>query len=131
MSDAPHPAASPSPSSPPSPALSANEWATIIASRGQLDELRDGLLDTPFSSHGIAALMLYEQPFGFTRQDVQDEEEVAVFCAKMAEEHGRLGNDAVADTFRTLGVRHQERAAKIAALLPPQVAAEQAHTETT
>ena len=100
-------------------ALSGAEWATILASRAQLDELREGLLDTPFSSHGIAALMLYEQPFGFTQQDVMDETEVAVFCETMAAEQVRLGNTAVADTFRTLGKRHVERAAKIAALLPP------------
>lgn len=107
----------------PRPALSAAEWATILASRTQLEALREGLLDTPFSSHGIAALMLYDQPFGFTSQDVQDETEVAVFCDKMSEEHTKMGNASVAETFRTLGVRHRERAAKIAALLPPSEAA--------
>lgn len=113
------------PDNAPRPALSGAEWATILASRSQLEALREGLLDTPFSSHGIAALMLYDQPFGFTPQDVQDETEVAVFCDKMSEEHTKMGNTAVAETFRTLGVRHRERSAKIAALLPPQDAAEQ------
>jgi hypothetical protein len=102
-----------------SPALSPKDWATSLASRQQLEALRDGLLDTPFSPHGIAALMLYDQPYGFSRQDVIDEEEVAAYCDKMAREHEAAGHAEIAATFRSLGPRHRERAAKIAALLPP------------
>jgi hypothetical protein len=101
------------------PALGPAEWATILATRDQLDDLREGLLDTPFSPHGIAALMLYDQPFGFTRQDVIDEEEVAVYCERMEREHEAAGNREIAATFRSLGPRHRDRAARIAALLPP------------
>ena len=109
----------PGSSSPVPAALSPNEWAAILATRDQLDQLRDGLLDTPFSPHGIAALMLYQQEFGFTFQDVVDEVEVGEYCDKMARENAASGNEPVADTFRMLGTRHRMRAAKIAALLPP------------
>jgi hypothetical protein len=110
----------PDSSSPPVPAaLSPAEWGAILASREQLEQLRDGLLDTPFSPHGIAALMLYQQEFGFGLQDVIDEVEVAAYCDKMAGEHDAAGNGGVAETFRLLATRHRMRAAKIAALLPP------------
>ena len=100
-------------------ALSPAEWTAILASRDQLDQLRESLLDTPFSPHGIAALMLYQQEFGFTFQDVVDEVEVAAYCDKMAGEHRSSGNAAVAETFELLATRHRMRAAKLAALLPP------------
>lgn len=107
-------------SSPPVPAaLSPTEWGAILASREQLDALRDGLLDTPFSPHGIAALMLWQQDFGFTLQDVIDEVEVGEYCDRMARENTATDNAGVAETFRLLAMRHRLRAAKIAALLPP------------
>ena len=102
-----------------SPALSAAEWAGVLASQDQLEVIREAMLDTPFSSHGIAALMLYGQPFGFDAQDVEDETEVAAYCDKMAAENDALGNGPAAATFRALGHRHRERAMKIAALIPP------------
>ena len=102
------------------PALSADEWAGVLAQQEQLDQLRDGLLDTPFSSHGVAALMLFGQPFGFTAQDVEDETDVAAYCDRMAAEHAAMGNEGTASTFTMLGERHRVRAAKIAALLPPR-----------
>jgi hypothetical protein len=102
-----------------SPALSRAEWLGVLANREQLAGIREQLLDTPFSPHAVAALLLYEEPFGFTAQDVEDETEVAAYCAAMAKEQDAGGNAAVADTFRLLGERHTIRAAKIAALLPP------------
>jgi hypothetical protein len=102
-----------------SPALSRGEWLGVLANREQLAGIREQLLDTPFSPHAVAALLLYEEPFGFTAQDVEDEREVAAYCAAMAREQDAAGNAAVANTFRLLGERHTVRAAKIAALLPP------------
>lgn len=87
-----------------SPALSAVEWAGVLALPAQLAAIRNDLLDTPFSAHAVAALLLYGEPFGFSAQDVEDETQVAAYCAA---------------TFRLLGERHRVRAAKIAALLPP------------
>lgn len=104
---------------PVSPALSAPEWAGVLENRDQLMSIREQLLDTPFSAHAVAALLLYDEPFGFTRQDVDDEEQVAAYCASMAAQLDTSGQAATADTFRLLGERHRERAAKIAALLPP------------
>jgi len=102
-----------------SPALSGPEWAGVLKNREQLMSIREQLLDTPFSAHAVAALLLYDEPFGFTHQDVEDEEEVATYCASMAANLEGSGQQATADTFRLLGERHRVRAAKIAALLPP------------
>ena len=101
------------------PALSAGEWAGVLALPDQLAALRNELLDTPFSAHAVAALLLYGEPFGFSAQDVEDETQVAAYCAAMAVERDVGGDAGGAATFRLLGERHRVRAAKIAALLPP------------
>lgn len=101
------------------PALSAAEWAGVLANRTQLSGIREQLLDTPFSAHAVAALLLHDEPFGFTAQDVEDERQVAEYCAAMARQLGTSGQTETASTFRQLGERHTVRAAKIAALLPP------------
>ncbi len=104
------------------PALSAEEWGAIQALPDQLNALRERLLDTPFSAHAIAALLLFNEPFGFSQQDVDDEIQVADYCDAMVAERSVGGDSATAETFRALGVRHRERAQKIAALLPPRPA---------
>jgi hypothetical protein len=104
------------------PALSGAEWAGVLARRAQLDEIREQLLDTPFSAHAVAALLLYEEPFGFSAQDVDDEVQVADYCKAMAHQLETSGQAETANTFRLLGERHTVRAAKIAALLPPKPA---------
>lgn len=101
------------------PALTAAEWAGVLAQHDGLAHLREQFGTLPFSTHAIAALLLYEQPYGFSRQDVQDEEEVSEYCAVMARHHRETGDQATAAKFELLGGRHRERAAKIAALLPP------------
>jgi hypothetical protein len=101
------------------PALSRAEWAGVLANRAQLDDIREQFLDTPFDGHAVAALLLFEQPFGFSAQDVDDEVQVAAYCAAMANEQDARGNPSAAGIFRELGERHRGRAAKIAALLPP------------
>ena len=101
------------------PALTRAEWAGVLANREHLTAIREQFLDTPFSGHALAALLLFEEAFGFSKQDVDDEVQVAAYCAAMAEEHALAGQTATATTFRLLGERHRERAAKIAALLPP------------
>jgi hypothetical protein len=101
------------------PALTAAEWAGVLAQHDGLAHLREQFGSLPFSAHAIAALLLYEQPFGFTHQDVQDENEVAEYCAVMARHHRETGDQTTAAKFELLGGRHRERAAKIAALLPP------------
>lgn len=103
----------------PSPALSGPEWAALLMRPEGLQHLREQFAALPFSIHAVAALLLYEQPFGFTQQDVQDEEEVSEYCAVMAKNHRDSGDRATAAKFELLGGRHHERAAKIAALLPP------------
>ena len=101
------------------PALSSAEWAGVLAQQDGLTELRKQFGSLPFSPHAIAALLLYEQPFGFTHEDVQDETEVSDYCAMMAAQNREAGDQATAAKFELLGGRHKERAARIAALLPP------------
>ncbi|MEO7711450.1 MAG: hypothetical protein ABIV10_00870 [Gemmatimonadaceae bacterium] len=101
------------------PALSGAEWNGVLHQKDGLAHLREEFGKLPFSSHAIAALLLYDQPFGFTYQDVQDETEVSEYCAVMAEQNRDAGDRATAAKFELLGGRHSERAAKIAALLPP------------
>ena len=102
------------------PALTRAEWAGVLVNRAQLADIRERFLDTPFSGHALAALLLFEEPFGFTAQDVEDEVQVATYCAAMADEQEVTGRRDAATTFRLLGERHRQRAAKIAALLPPR-----------
>ena len=121
------------------PALSASEWQerAIRRERGgtyHMDlaaltpdgEIRvaseaDGeLIIVPsHARHALAALALYGQAFGFVRQDVEDEREVAEYCDTMAAQLVAVGDEATALTFRSLAERHRRRASKIAALLPP------------
>lgn len=101
------------------PALTRAEWAGLLASRERLAALREQFLDTPFSGHALAALLLYGEPYGFSAQDVEDETQVAEFCLRMAEEQEAAGQEGVAATLRLLADRHRVRATKIAALLPP------------
>ena len=102
------------------PALTRAEWAGVLANRAQLTEIREQFLDTPFSGHALAALLLFEEDFGFSAQDVEDEVQVATYCTAMADEQELAGRREAATTFRLLGDRHRQRAAKIAALLPPK-----------
>jgi ParB-like chromosome segregation protein Spo0J len=44
---------------------------------------------------------------------------VSEYCAVMARHHRETGDQATAAKFELLGGRHRERAAKLAALLPP------------
>jgi hypothetical protein len=103
-------------------ALTPAEWAGVLANRDALDTIREQFMDTPFSPHALSALLLYDQPYGFTAQDVEDEREVAAYCRAMMAEHVGRGQEELASTFRLLGERHEIRAQKIAALLPPKSA---------
>lgn len=101
------------------PALSPAQWSAVLARAGELASLRAGFESVPFSSHALAALFLYDQPFGFSAQDVVDEREVADYCDMMSRQHGATGDAAKSSAFGELAERHRVRAAKIAALLPP------------
>lgn len=101
------------------PALTPAEWNGVLTQRDGLAQMRQQFAGLPFSTHAIAALLLYGESFGFTQQDVQDEEEVSEYCAVMAAKNREAGDLATAAKFEMLGGRHKERAAKIGALLPP------------
>ena len=101
------------------PALSASEWTGVLDQQDGLVHLREQFGKLPFPPHAIAALLLYDQPFGFTQQDVTDEDEVSEYCAVMAAQNRQAGDVATAAKFELLGGRHRERSRRIAALLPP------------
>jgi len=105
-----------------SPALTDAEWAGVLNQHDGLAQLREQFGKLPFSTHAIAALLLYEQAFGFTEQDVNDEDEVSEYCAVMAAQNRSAGDIATAAKFELLGGRHHERSRRIAALLPPRTA---------
>ena len=95
---------------PVAPALTAAEWNGVLRQQDGLAQLREQFGQLPFPPHAIAALLLYEQPFGFTQQDVQDEDEVSAYCAVMAKQQPRGGRHQTAAKFEVLGGRHHERA---------------------
>ncbi|MEP6991706.1 MAG: hypothetical protein ABJA80_12320 [bacterium] len=103
----------------PTPALAAPEWAGVLDQQDGLAHLREQFGQLALSTHAIAALLLYQQPFGFTQQDVTDEDEVSEYCAVMAAQNRATGDVATAAKFELLGGRHHDRARRIAALLPP------------
>ena len=104
-------------------ALTSAEWSGVLSQQDGLAQMRQQFAGLPFSTHAIAALLLYGEPFGFTQQDVQDEHEVSEYCAVMAAKNREEGDLATAAKFEMLGGKHHERALKIAALLPPPGAA--------
>ncbi len=101
------------------PALTNAEWAGVLDQQDGLTRLREQFRTLPFSMHAIAALLLFEQPYGFTEQDVNDEDEVSEYCAVMSAQNRASGDVTTAAKFELLGDRHRERARRIAALLPP------------
>ena len=105
------------------PALTADEWEEIEARRGDVVASEDGrfvrvesfgesvLLDAEDDQrHALAALCLYQQPFGFTREDVQ------LLKERFANDH--FFNLTPAET--ALSTRWRSLAARLAALLPPE-----------
>src|SRR5688500_8660066 len=100
-------------------ALPPEQWAAVLGSADALDQLRARFAELPFSMHALAALLLYEQPFGFTDEDVGDEREVAEYCEVMSGQHAARGDVKRAAQFFELASRHRRRAEKIQALLPP------------
>jgi hypothetical protein len=99
------------------PALTPEQWAQIL-DPGRSNGSANG--HHQLSRHATAAVALYGQPYGFTHADVDDEQQVAEYCDRMADAQEDLGEIATAATFRTLAGRHRDRAAKISALLPPR-----------
>ena len=99
--------------------MTAAEWAGVLDQKDGLAHLREQFGKLSFSPHAIAALLLYDQPFGFTQQDVTDEDEVSEYCAVMAAQNRQSGDIANAAKFEFLGGRHRDRSRRLAALLPP------------
>lgn len=120
------------------PALSPEEWEARVAERvtavghPYAITARDGHLEL----HGItgsrpipdelrapvAAFCLEGQPFGFWREDVLDEIEASRHCSELA---SLASDESKAAALRAQGHRHIRRALRIAALLPPDIAAEE------
>lgn len=118
------------------PALTPDEWRVVQFSRGVLLPLSfaDGYRDVDLeaidanSRHRIAALCLYGQPFGFTREDVEELRQMAeVFRAVTVSPPPRF-DTGTATTAAQVGdfllrrrvVVFDSLADRIAALLPPE-----------
>ena len=113
------------------PALSAEEWAKRTVVRGEfMDECKvsgwekivavhnggDSVYPTP-ARHALAALCLYQQPFGFSQEDVD-------LLGRLADyDHGEAACLDGYDNFPEEADRREAHtrslAARIAALLPP------------
>lgn len=114
------------------PALTAEEWeklqTEIVAIDAKHDALIVGYEGAPVIAwpagkerHALAALALYGQPFGLTRQDVQDERMAAEQYEQSAERYRKEGGPATMtfEAHSALAARHRNRADRIEALLPP------------
>lgn len=104
-----------------SPALTPQEWRESQATvRGPLDDIMtddDGYIRPlkPDRLHAIAAVALYGQPFGFTREELDALRQHVTSCG----EYGYACYCTVVDHER-----QQSALAKIAALLPPEAHAQ-------
>lgn len=79
----------------------------------------DGSYWLLYGRHGLAALCLHGQPFGFTREDVQDVQ-AAIREVRM-NIGAKLYNPEDVPTIRALEDRLLALADRIAALLPPHI----------
>ena len=86
-------------------ALTAEEWKFEIGKR-----YFEITLANPKIAHKTAAMNLYEQPFGFTREDVK-------VLRDLADHNHMLGYD---DRRRVMGNVFEDLASRIEALLPPE-----------
>lgn len=97
------------------PALTPKEWKSLDTADAFVQDgdlvvrtgwgSEDG--STPVNQHALAALALHQQPFGFTRADVELLDEA--WCAVMGYHSGSAENAARLQLLRD----------RIAALLPP------------
>ena len=100
------------------PALTAKEWADLHSK----DDI--GLWSPPpwASSHAIATYHLYEQPFGFTREDVQRHRDYAASLEGSLRIHRMApikGSNGIA-RIESERDWHVSIADRIEALLPPE-----------
>ena len=95
------------------PALTAEEWRTgMFSSRGIQVEFPlyiDGVYQ-PENAPKLVALLMYEQPFGFTREDATQHRESAQACFTSGQ---TIGPGSMHDW-------HESMADRIEALLPPE-----------
>ena len=114
------------------PALTPEEWKRIQGGEDEhgwptLDPRATTVFDgedwSP-SLHALAARCLYNQPFGFTREDVRDElaEIVVLEDHRQWYEMGVLqfGADIKSKRIADLIERKRDRIARLQALLPPE-----------
>lgn len=105
------------------PALTADEWSNVVVYRGNATHpinfgahCYDGIHSIPCDPelagerHKLAALCLYQQPFGFTQQDVEliRSASVVAHCDDIGFDEEELDR-----------LQRESLAARIAALLPP------------
>lgn len=110
------------------PALTAEEWHRALSVDYDIvreDDARWSLADerlqrTNSDYHGTAALALYGQPFGFTREDVTDMRIIAESVGRAYVPPTSPEAELANDVFAGIGKRLSSIAARIEALLPPE-----------
>ncbi len=110
------------------PALMEEEWVAWLNDGAKVPEMVDACYFDVFggrakdgSRHTQAAVALYNQPFGFTREDVEDERETAAELQRLAESSvGTVMDDDRAPRLFARAAHHRDRADRIEALLPQE-----------
>jgi hypothetical protein len=70
--------------------------------------------------HGLAALALYGQTFGFTREDVKACRSAAARYAALARDAASTGSEVQRGAFQVISAQSASLADRIEALLPPE-----------
>ncbi|HUT56641.1 MAG TPA: hypothetical protein VNA25_02075 [Phycisphaerae bacterium] len=100
------------------PALTDQEWADARVALGGFPVLDgDEPVGVTLDPHGVAALCLFGQEFGFTEEDVRDERQAYHDAVVLAREGG---NEGLCLACIARAARHFDRANRIEALLPPR-----------
>ena len=104
------------------PARSAAEWEQFFKSgvnfQTQAPHISVGCRDVELDAHALAATMLYDQSFGFTWEDVDDERtELEILKGYMARIREQGGDHK---RSRKMIGRKKARSTLIAVLLPPE-----------
>ena len=104
------------------PALRAEEWEQFfkggVSFQTQEPHIPVGCRDVELDAHALAATMLYDQPFGFTWGDVDDERtELEILKGYMARIREQGGDHK---RIRKIIGRKKARITRIAVLLPPE-----------
>ena len=102
------------------PALTEEEWAALDPNWFQKGRFGGDNYLTYDQRHAMAAKCLQYMPFGFTREDVEDEHLAYRDAVIVARHYQDAGDEQNQQLFIARAKRHISRAKRIEALLPPE-----------